>query len=83
MTKAEAAAVRGEEAVVPQAGSAPPRAPPDELKRARARIAELERKIGQQELDLDFFQRALRYVEEAQQQRGAPGGTVSTRSSKR
>jgi len=83
MTKAEAAAVGGEEAVVPQAGSAPPRAPPDELKRARARIAELERKIGQQELDLDFFQRALRYVEEAQQQSGAPGGTASTRSSKR
>jgi hypothetical protein len=49
----------------------------------RARIAELERKVGQQELDLDFFQRALRYVEEAQQQSGAPGGTASTRSSKR
>jgi transposase len=55
MTKAEAAAVRDDSAVLPQAGSAPPRAPPDELKRARARIAELERKVGQQELDLDFF----------------------------
>ena len=38
MTKEEAAGVRGEEAVVPQAGSAPPRAPPDELKRARAEL---------------------------------------------
>lgn len=83
MTKAEAAAVRGEEAIVPQAATSPPRAPPDELKRARARIAELERKVGQQELDLDFFQRALRHVEEAQRTSGAPGGTGSTRSSKR
>jgi transposase len=83
MTKAEAAAVRGEDSVLPQAASSPPRAPPDELKRARARIAELERKIGQQELDLDFFQRALRHVEEAQRTSGAPGGTASTRSPKR
>lgn len=83
MTKAEAAAVRGETGVMPQAGSSPPRAPPDALKRALARNAELERKIGQQELDLDFFQRALRHVEEAQRQSGAPGGTASTRSSKR
>jgi transposase len=83
MTKAEAAAVRGEDSVLPQAASSPPRAPPDELKRARARIAELERKIGQQELDLDFFQRALRHVEAAQRTSGAPGGTASTRSPKR
>lgn len=83
MTKAEAAAMRGEDGVLPQAASSPPRAPPDELKRARARIAELERKVGQQELDLDFFQRALRHIEEAQRTSGASGGTASTRSSKR
>ena len=28
------------------------------------RIAELERKIGQQQVDLDFFRRALRHVRE-------------------
>jgi len=33
-----------------------------ELLAARKRIAELERKIGQQELDLDFFGEALRRV---------------------
>ena len=31
-----------------------------ELPQARAKIAELERKIGQQALDIDFFHRALR-----------------------
>ena len=36
-----------------------------ELKRARQRMAELERKIGQQALELDFFAKALRCVEEA------------------
>ena len=33
-----------------------------ELAQARARIAELERKIGQQAIDIDFFQRALRVL---------------------
>jgi transposase len=33
-----------------------------ELVQARARIAELERKIGQQAIDIDFFQRALRVL---------------------
>lgn len=40
--------------------------PPDpgsgELEAARARIAELERKVGQQELELDFFAEALRRI---------------------
>ena len=34
-------------------------APPTELARAQARIAELERKIGKQQMDLDFFREAL------------------------
>jgi transposase len=34
----------------------------DELARAQRRVAELERKIGQQQVDLDFFRRALRHV---------------------
>ena len=55
----------------------------DELSRAQRRIGELERKIGQQQVELDFFQRALRQVREARQRGGVPGGTGSTRSSKR
>ncbi len=57
--------------------------PPDALARAERRIGELERKIGQQQVDLDFFQRALRQVRELRQPSGAPGGTASTRSSRR
>ncbi len=85
-TKAEVVAIRsgeGPPASTPVAGmpTAPPR--PDELAVAQRRIAELERKVGQQQLDLDFFQRALRQVREARQRSGASGGTASTGSSKR
>ena len=61
----------------------PAAAPLDELALAQRRIAELERKIGQQQVDLDFFQRALRHVREARRLTGAAGASVSTRSSKR
>jgi transposase len=54
----------------------------DELKAAHARIAELERKIGQQQLDLDFFRQALRQVKGARRPSAAPGVTASTKSSK-
>ena len=57
--------------------------PPDELSKAQRRLADLERKIGQQQVELDFFQRALRQVGEARRPIGAPGRTASTRSSKR
>ena len=46
---------------------------------AQRRIGELERKIGQQQLDLDFFRTALRQVREQQPMKGVPGGTTSTR----
>jgi transposase len=36
----------------------------DELARAQRRVAGLERKIGEQQVDLDFFRRALRHVRE-------------------
>jgi transposase len=62
---------------------APAPTPPDELSKAQRRIAELERKVGQQQVDLDFFQRALRHVRERGRPTGAPGATASTRSSKR
>ncbi|MHB8528068.1 MAG: transposase [Caulobacteraceae bacterium] len=35
----------------------------DALDAARLRIAELERKVGRQALELDFFQQALRRIE--------------------
>jgi transposase len=55
----------------------------DELSRARRRISALERKVGRQQVELDFFQQALRQVGETRRSIGAPGATASTRSSKR
>jgi transposase-like protein len=43
------------------------------------RIAELERAIGQQQLDLDFFRAALRQLEARRRTNGVPGETTSTR----
>jgi len=42
--------------------STEPQAGRGELLAARKRIAELERKVGQQELELDFFEEALRRI---------------------
>src|ERR1700694_3856769 len=39
-----------------------------ELANARAKIAELERKIGQQAVDIDFFHKALRALDAANRQ---------------
>jgi hypothetical protein len=51
-----------------------------ELAKARVKIAELERKIGQQALDIDFFHKALRALDGADRQGSiAP---VSRKSSK-
>ncbi|MDE2376388.1 helix-turn-helix domain-containing protein [Bradyrhizobium sp.] len=50
---------------------------------AAERIAELERKVGQQQIELDFFRQALRRVREARRPTAGPGATGSTRSSKR
>lgn len=47
------------------------------------RVAELERKIGQQQIELDFFRQALRRVREARRPNAGSGVTGSTRSSKR
>lgn len=56
---------------------------PDESIATRRRIAELERKIGQQQVDLDFFRRALRHVEETRRAQAKAGAAASTKSSKR
>ena len=55
----------------------------EELARAQRQISSLERKIGQQQVELDFFQQALRQVRDQRLRSGVPGGTASTKSSKR
>ena len=55
-------------------------APLSELARAQARIAELERKIGKQQMDLDFFREALRLIDARDLSSRA---TPSTRSLKK
>jgi transposase len=59
----------------------PPAAGP--LEAARRRILELERTVGQQQMDVDFFRAALRQVEATRRAMGLPGVTGSTRSSKK
>ena len=63
----------------PDAAPATP-APLTELARAQARIAELERKIGKQQMDLDFFREALRLIDARDRSSRA---TPSMRSSKK
>jgi transposase len=45
---------------------------------ARERVGELERKIGQQQIELDFFRLALRRIGEARRPSDAPGVKAST-----
>jgi transposase-like protein len=48
---------------------------------AADRVAELERKIGQQTLEIDFLKRALQRVEGQRQLRALAGGARSTNKS--
>jgi transposase len=68
---------------IDKAAEAVPKVAATELDLARQRIAALERKVGQQQVELDFFRQALRQVKEARRPSGGPGVTGSTRSSKR
>jgi transposase-like protein len=52
---------------------------PDGIEAKQRRIEELERKIGQQQLELDFFRAALRHVREPRRTNGAAGETPSSR----
>jgi transposase len=70
-------------AVAPATMTAPPDGPGEHLAAARRRVAELERKIGQQQVELDFFRQALRQVNEPRQPSTGPGVRGSMRSSKR
>jgi transposase len=47
----------------------------------RQQIAALERKVGQQALQLDFFKRAFKRVKESSQPSASTGATASTRRS--
>ena len=77
--KADAASLAASGGMTPTV----PDTPAAELEAARKRVAELERKVGQQQLDLDFFQQALRHVGAPRQPGTKPGVTGSTKSSKR
>jgi transposase len=59
-----------------------PPAQANDLVGAQKRVAELERRLGQQQLELDFFKEALRRVEALRRPNGS-GATASTPSSKR
>jgi transposase len=54
-----------------------------DLAAARQRIAELERKVGQQAFELDFFQGALRRIKASRQANAGPGATGSSPRSRR
>jgi transposase-like protein len=53
------------------------------IEAAQRRIAELERKVGQQQVDLDFFRQALQQVRGTRRPSEALGVMASTKSSKR
>jgi transposase len=55
----------------------------NDLAEARWQIDQLRRKVGQQQLDLDFFRQALRHVEASRWRNDVPGATVSSPASKR
>ena len=71
----------GEEGLRPRGGSGrPSRTPaPPAPTDPQLRIAELERKIGQQEVDLDFLKRAFKRVKESQPNNSSSGATASTK----
>jgi transposase-like protein len=52
---------------------------PPKLTDPQKRIADLERKVGQQAVDLDFLKRAFERVKESQPNNSGSGATASTR----
>ena len=74
MKQVEAALRRAEALQAPAAATEGPPAGADQR-----RIAELERKIGEQQVALDFFHAALRHVRDQRRRTGVPGEKASTR----
>ena len=64
---------------VPNPATPRPGVSPEEA--LRQQVAALERKVGQQTLQLDFFERTFRRVKESSQRSGSIGATASTRRS--
>ncbi len=60
-----------------------PLAKAHDLAVARRQIAELERKVGQQQVYLDFFKGALRRIETSRRPALAPGAPASSPRSRR
>ena len=56
----------------------PPRPVGSPEEAAARRVAELERKIGQQALDIDFLRRAFKRVKESRRKNTGTGATAST-----
>lgn len=54
----------------------------NDLTQARRQIADLERKVGRQQLDLDFFKQALRQVAALELNEDGSGATASSPASK-
>jgi transposase len=55
----------------------------NDLAEARRQVAALQRKIGQQQVELDFFKQALRHIEASRQPNSGSGVTASSPRSKR
>ncbi len=60
-----------------------PAAKARDLAEARRQIAELERTVGRQQVDLDFFKQALQHIEASRRPSDGPGGTASSSRSRR
>jgi len=56
---------------------------PRDMDAARRQIAALQRKVGEQQLALDFFEQALRRIEASRQPNDGPGETASSPRSRR
>jgi len=72
--RAEAAAMAAARGPAEQAG---------DLAAAQRTIAALERTVGRQQRDLDFFRQALRHLEASRRPNDGSGGTASSPASKR
>ncbi len=76
----------GEEGLKRTAGRPPgsvlgePAAVATPIEKAQRRIAELERKVGQQQLENDFLRRAFKRVEELRRESGATASTPKSGS---
>lgn len=75
--------VAGGDAALKTSGRPRPVAKSPEATPAQERIAELERKVGQQAFELDFFKGALRRIEASRRPKDGPGATASSPRSRR